>query len=516
MNIKEAKEEIRNAMRAYFTKNRYGEYVIPLERQRPLFLMGPPGIGKTAVMEQVASELGVGLVSYSMTHHTRQSALGLPFIEKKTYGGKEYSVSEYTMSEIIASVYDMMEETGVKEGILFLDEINCVSETLAPAMLQFLQYKIFGKHRVPEGWIVVTAGNPPEYNNSVHEYDIVTWDRLKRVDIEPDYEVWKEYAYQKGIHPSIVSYLDLKRDNFYKIETTIEGKTYITARGWSDLSDMIHLYEQNNIPVKESLIIQYLRNRKIAKDFAVYYDLFVKYKSDYQIQDILDGRPSEDIVQRAMGAKFDERLAVVGLIIDRIGDLCRQVYLSENTQRELLTALKEVKKASGDAADALGKQIAAHRDRLQKGKISKSLSNDQQAILHEVIQALDEMQKTVRKEKYTDFQEAFTCIKNMFDARTQHLREMAETCRKSMDNAFVFCEKTVRNGQEMVIFVTELTVNYYTAQFISRYGCDAYFRHNKELLFYDRQQQILQELESLEDDDDGEDGGISSPGGALS
>jgi MoxR-like ATPase len=174
MNIKQAKEQIQNAITAYFTKDEFGSYIIPIERQRPIFLIGPPGIGKTAIMEQVASELNVGLVSYSMTHHTRQSALGLPFIEKKTFGGQEYSISEYTMSEIIASVYEMIEKTGYKEGILFLDEINCVSETLAPAMLQFLQYKIFGRHRVPEGWIVVTAGNPPEYNNSVHEFDIVT------------------------------------------------------------------------------------------------------------------------------------------------------------------------------------------------------------------------------------------------------------------------------------------------------------------------------------------------------
>ena len=138
MNIKQAKEQVKNAMTAYFSKDEFGEYEIPLERQRPIFLMGPPGIGKTAIMEQIAQELGVALVSYSMTHHTRQSALGLPFIERKTYGGQEYSVSEYTMSEIIASVYDMMESTGLREGILFLDEVNCVSETLAPSMLQFL------------------------------------------------------------------------------------------------------------------------------------------------------------------------------------------------------------------------------------------------------------------------------------------------------------------------------------------------------------------------------------------
>ena len=58
MNIKEAKNQIKNAMTAYFTKNEFGDYVIPIEKQRPIFLMGPPGIGKTAVMEQIAQELG--------------------------------------------------------------------------------------------------------------------------------------------------------------------------------------------------------------------------------------------------------------------------------------------------------------------------------------------------------------------------------------------------------------------------------------------------------------------------
>lgn len=121
MNIKEAKEEIQRAITSYLMKDEFGDYVISRVRQRPVLLIGDPGIGKTAIMEQIAEDLGIGLVSYSMTHHTRQSAIGLPKIEQKVYGGKEYSVSEYTMSEIIASVYDKMEETGLKEGILFLD-----------------------------------------------------------------------------------------------------------------------------------------------------------------------------------------------------------------------------------------------------------------------------------------------------------------------------------------------------------------------------------------------------------
>ena len=80
MNIKRAKEEIKNTLRAYLQKDELGEYVIPPLRQRPILLMGPPGIGKTQIMEQVARECGVGLVSYTITHHTRQSAVGLPSI----------------------------------------------------------------------------------------------------------------------------------------------------------------------------------------------------------------------------------------------------------------------------------------------------------------------------------------------------------------------------------------------------------------------------------------------------
>ena len=183
MNIEQAKQEVKRTIRAYLSKDEFGEYRVETVRQRPIFLIGAPGIGKTAIMQQIAQEMELGLVSYSMTHHTRQSAIGLPYIEQKQYDGRQYSVSEYTMSEIISSVYEYMEETGRREGILFLDEINCVSETLSPAMLQFLQYKTFGNHPIPAGWVIVTAGNPPQYNKSVREFDVATLDRLKKMEV---------------------------------------------------------------------------------------------------------------------------------------------------------------------------------------------------------------------------------------------------------------------------------------------------------------------------------------------
>ena len=505
MNIKEAKEQIRNAMKAYFTKDSFGNYIIPIERQRPIFLMGPPGIGKTAIMEQVASELGVGLVSYSMTHHTRQSALGLPFIEKKIYGGTEYSVSEYTMSEIIASVYDMMERTGLTEGILFLDEINCVSETLAPAMLQFLQYKIFGRHRVPAGWIVVTAGNPPEYNNSVREFDIVTWDRLKRIDVEPDYDVWKEYAYKKGIHPAILTYLDIKKSDFYKIETTVDGKSFVTARGWSDLSDMMKLYEQHGIAIDEKLVAQYLQNKKIAKEFAIYYDLFQKYKSDYQVDRIIAGKAPMEIKDRAKMARFDERLALLGLLLDAITGELKQVCLSEQALTELLNTLKNVRlelaRPNADAAASVQKQIGVLEKRIQTGKLASTLSSDAEYACRSAISALEAMAASLKEKAPADGAAAFQLLKGSFDSRTKALKKQAEDVGKQLSNVFLFCEEVFGEGQELLILVTELTISYYGSHFISRYGCKEYFAHNKELLFYERQKEIIQELENLELED---------------
>lgn len=74
-------------------------------------------------------------------------------------------------------------------------------------------------HDLPPGWVIVTAGNPAQYNRSVKEFDIATLDRLKVIHVDPDYECWREYALSELIHASIVSYLDMKKTDFYRIDT---------------------------------------------------------------------------------------------------------------------------------------------------------------------------------------------------------------------------------------------------------------------------------------------------------
>lgn len=506
MNIKQAKDYIENTVRLYLKKDEFGEYRIPVVRQRPIFLLGAPGIGKTAVMEQIAQELSVALVSYSMTHHTRQSALGLPFISHREYEGMKYDVSEYTMSEIIASLYEVMEESGIKEGILFLDEINCVSETLAPSMLQFLQYKVFGKHKVPEGWVIVTAGNPPEYNKSVREFDVVTMDRLKVLTVEADYQVWKEYAMERGLHTAILNFLELKKEYFYKIETTVNGRSYVTARGWEDLSEILSLYEEEGMKVEETLIEQYLRNERVVKEFAAYYDLFNKYKKDYQIEEILQGRALQQTVERARIAAFDERLSLLGMLTDKIMSEIRENMETSDYLTELFQGLKAVKttmaKAQEDNAgvveELLLKQSEGRRKQLDAMLKAGNLSDQERRKKNRILRFLEESCRLLRGEDALTVSAAFLIVKEKFDCELAQMKEVTMGIKERLGHLFAFVQDAFAEGSEMLILVTELTVNQHSARFISQFGCEAYQKQSEQLMLSERQSLLRQEIEMLD------------------
>ena len=375
MTIQDAKEEIKRTVKAYHQRDENGKYKIPVEKQRPLFLMGPPGIGKTAIVEQVAEELKINLISYTITHHTRQSAIGLPFISRKKFGEKEYAVTEYTMSEIVASVYEQIERSGIQEGILFLDEINAVSETLSPTMLQFLQYKTFGMHRVPEGFVIVTAGNPAEFNKSVREFDIATLDRLRQIDIEEDFQSFKDYAYQSSIHSAILSYLEIKKDRFYFVRQDIEGKHYVTARSWEDLSKMLYAYEELHYPIDKALCMEYLSDPELAEDFSLYYSLYQKYREIYHVPDILEGAEIKD-TRLFLEAPFDEKLSLLSLLTDALQNAFTVYVKEKELFSRVFRFLKNMKEGLSEVPvkQALEEEMKRQRKRMTSLKEARMLS----------------------------------------------------------------------------------------------------------------------------------------------
>ena len=501
MNIQEAKTEVIHTVRAYTAKNEDGEYKSPRIHQRPVLLIGPPGIGKTAIVEQAARECGIGLVSYTITHHTRQSAVGLPMVEKKIYDNREVTVTEYTMSEIIASVYECIKNTDCQEGILFIDEVNCVSETLAPTMLQFLQGKTFGNHRVPKGWVIVAAGNPSEYNKSVREFDIVTLDRVKKIDVDVDYPAWKMYASQKGIHGAIRSYLEGKSQNFYRIDQNPEGKEFVTARGWEDLSLIMEQYEDMNIPVSESLIRQYIQCREISEDFASYYLFYKKCKEIYQdeVENILAGTV-KDCVQKKW--PLYEQLTISNLLVSRVlnevskwNHSCIQIQRMKQVQQLMEGQLR----MEGDYVHEDVEEFFRKRAFALKIKEETETIKDEEACLERKMdRELRAIYDQARESGGQSWQEVKLRITEKIQEKEAELFREARIRAREMNQVLGWIRDGFGKGTAFLMAMESFTAHKGCMELICQQDCPIFEENCEMLMTRDREKKLREKIEKMQ------------------
>ena len=150
----------------------------------------------------------------------------------------------------------------------------------------------------------------------------------------------------------------------------------------------------------------------------------------------------------------------------------------------------------------LGKYIVARTASYREEKRTTVLSAEREAILRKVILSIEGYKNALVQEGITDLAEGFEYVKAAFGQTVADMKQHLSDTQFMLDNMFLFIEDVFGGGQEMLVVVTELTVNYYSAKFISRYGCEKYFEHNKELLVYERQQELLSEIMLLNDADE--------------
>ena len=366
--------------------------------------------------------------------------------------------------------------------------------TVYPRRWQFLQCKMFGNQKIPEGWIIVAAGNPPEYNKSVRDFDVVTLDRIKKIDVDVNYDVWKEYAYQADIHPAILAYLEIRRDYFYRMETTVDGRVFATARGWEDLSQLLKTYEKLGKKADREVVHQYIQHWKIAKDFANYLELYRKYKKDYGLEKIIEGVYTKDTLERLQYAAFDERLSVVNMLIGRLGTCFKDYFLKDRFVTILYEYLKLYR--SNLQIDLV---VCESRDKYEKLRKEEQMTKQEDYVRKQVLDTLESYEQ-LTKEEHLDGEAAFERVKELFGNEVAGREELTEYTLAALEHAFDFMEDAFGDSQEMVSFVTELNTNYYSIQFLKENDCDKYYQYNKKLLFDKQQEEILSELNEVEQD----------------
>jgi hypothetical protein len=348
-------------------------------------------------------------------------------------------------------------------------------------MLQFLQVKVFGKHAVPEGWVIVTAGNPPEFNKAVREFDVVTLDRLKVIEVEADYPAWKKYATERGLHGAVLQFLDSNRDAFYGVETTAYGKNYVTARGWEDLSEIITLYEASGKKVSESLIGQYIKNDTVVKEFSAYYDLYNKYKRQYNVDAVFRGEVSDETIGAAREAATDERLALAGLLADAGKARIRSVMKKASLIREVRPSVERI-----EAGEEVSVYLNARKDVLRTKERAGSLSPAEKNAHKRVIAFYEGMQDALEEGKGA---------KEYYNGSVTELKGAVNDLQKELDNLFTESERLFgQESNEMLVLVTELTVNEDCAGFFASFPNSGYEKFRQLLMVGDRRGQLRKEI----------------------
>ncbi len=270
----------------------------------------------------------------------------------------------------------------------------------------------------------------------------------------------------------------------------------------------MRLYEENGYKVDDSLVLQYIRNKKIAHEFATYYDLYRKYRGDYETAAILNGTESAEVRRRAGRAAFDERVTLLSLLTDSVLGEIRASVREETALRAALPIFRDIKKevAGGTkrpVVDSLKARREALEEAMARDKKSGALSSVQERSTLDLEDILEKAETQLRIQGLTqgsDGEAAFAWIRENFGARAAAMKDGADTAEKHLDNLFEFVNSAFGSGNEMLLLTTHLSVSRDAVKFLSGHRCDAYYKYAKKYEIYNREEELDRELDAIDID----------------
>ncbi len=284
------------------------------------------------------------------------------------------------------------------------------------------------------------------------------------------------------------------------METTVDGRNFATPRGWEDLSNLIKIYEKLGKTVDREVVVQYIQYPKIAKDFANYLELYYKYRTDYQIEEILRGRLDEILLKKVAHASFDERLSVLGLLISKVNEALKSSVQTERYMEMIFAMLSGYKESVKDEMQELNGQqllqnvISKFNLDYKNRKKAELIRQEEEKIYLRVIAFLERLLQMLKLEDIRDKGEAFERVKELFEQEREAFEIGQRETLQIVEYVFDFLEGAFGNSQEMVIFITELNSNPYSVSFLQACECERYYRYNKELLFDEKRKRLLERM----------------------
>lgn len=252
--------------------------------QRPLFLWGPPGIGKSELVEGIARDMGGLMIDLRLGQMEPTDIRGIPFYNKDS-GKMDWAPPVELPDEETASQYPIV--------VLFLDELNSAPPSVQSAAYQLILNRRIGKYVLPKNVVMVAAGNRESDKGVTYRMPTPLANRFIHQEMKVDFASWQEWAVTNKVHKDVVGYLSFAKQDLYDFDAKSASRAFATPRSWNFvselLSDGVDDETMTNLiagTVGEGLAVKFMAHRKIAGRMPKPEDILSGKVNDLDVKEV--------------------------------------------------------------------------------------------------------------------------------------------------------------------------------------------------------------------------------------
>jgi len=254
-------------------------------KKRPMFLWGPPGIGKSEVVAQITEELGGFMIDLRLGQMDPTDIRGIPFFNKEA-GKMDWAPPIDLPDENLASQYPIV--------VLFMDEMNSAAPAVQAAAYQLILNRRLGKYVLPNNVVMVAAGNRESDKGVTYRMPTPLANRFVHVEMRADFATWQEWAVQNGIHKDVVGYLGFAKQDLYDFDAKSSSRAFATPRSWCFVSELLEDEDLDDVTatdliagtVGEGLAVKFMAHRKISSKLPRPEDILSGKEKELQIKEV--------------------------------------------------------------------------------------------------------------------------------------------------------------------------------------------------------------------------------------
>jgi len=231
-----------------------------VEEKVPLFLWGPPGIGKSSIVRQIAEEKGIGFIDLRLSLLDPTDLRGIPFFDQQA-------------RRAVWAPPAFLPDGSEEEGILFLDELNTAAPMVQASAYQLILDRRIGEYELPEGWAIVAAGNRESDRGVVYRMPAPLANRFVHLEMEPDPAQWRGWAIEKGIDASVVGFLTARPEALFMFDAKSAHRSFATPRSWEYVDRVLKSTPERGLlmplvagAIGEELAAEFLSWRSAAEE----------------------------------------------------------------------------------------------------------------------------------------------------------------------------------------------------------------------------------------------------------